>query len=85
MANIKKLASIASKHKMLFWFDACRIYENALMIKLFEDGYAGKSLVDIVLEMCSYADLLTISFKKMFSHLGGTVLVNRKSKKLTAA
>ena len=83
MANLKQLATICETHGKLLWYDACRIYENALMIKLFEDGYADKSLMAIVHEMCELADVLTISFKKMFSHLGGCVLVNRNSKRFT--
>ena len=83
MANLKALAAICETHGKLLWYDACRIYENALMIKLFKKGYADKSLMEIVHEMCALADVVTISFKKMFSHLGGCVLVNRSSERFT--
>jgi hypothetical protein len=49
-------------------------------IKAFEKGYESHTLVDIVKEFMIYADLVTLSFKKMYSHSGGAILVNKQSK-----
>ena len=79
MQNIREVAEFAKERGMLVWIDACRIFENAEMIKLYEPGYENKSLADIVKEMLSHADVVTMSFKKMYSDCGGAVLITKKS------
>jgi len=76
MENYRYLANKAHSNGKLVWVDACRIFENALFIKSFELGFENHSLVEITQEILSLADVVTISFKKMFSHCGGGILIN---------
>ncbi|MCX6778330.1 MAG: beta-eliminating lyase-related protein [Candidatus Micrarchaeota archaeon] len=78
MENVKKAAEIAREHGLILHIDACRISENALFVKLFEPGYENKTLDEIVKEMLSYADVVTVSFKKMYAHSGGAIFVNKE-------
>jgi tryptophanase len=64
MANIQSTAALAKRKGVPFYFDACRFAENAMFIKMFEAGYADKSIPDIVQEMFSYVEGFTISLKK---------------------
>ena len=80
LENYKNLAEKSHKLGKLVWVDGCRIFENAVFIKAFEKGYESHTLVDIVKEFMIYADLVTLSFKKMYSHSGGAILVNKQSK-----
>ncbi|VVC02202.1 Tryptophanase [uncultured archaeon] len=82
MENVRKAAEFANENGLLVWIDACRIFENAFYIKLFEKGYELKTLPEIVREILSYADVATLSFKKMYSHTGGAVFLNRESAKI---
>ena len=76
---------MAREKGMWVWADSCRILENSLFIKAFEEGYADKSISEIAREMLNLADFATMSFKKMYSHAGGGILVNRDSSALTPA
>jgi tyrosine phenol-lyase len=64
MANLREVAELCRRHHCPLYLDACRIAENAFFIKLRESGYAGKSVPDIVREMCDLADGCTMSAKK---------------------
>jgi tryptophanase len=64
MANIRAVSAICRKHKIPFFFDACRFAENAFFIKRREAGYARKPLRSIAREMFSHADGATMSAKK---------------------
>ncbi|MBI2034495.1 MAG: tryptophanase [Candidatus Levybacteria bacterium] len=72
MKNIQDVSAIAKKHKIPFFFDACRFAENAWFIKQHEKGYARRKISTIVKEMFSHVDGFTISFKKDgLANMGG--------------
>lgn len=79
MENVKKVAGFARAHGLLVWIDACRIFENALLVQAFEKGFEKKTLVEIVQETLSFADVVTFSAKKMYAHSGGGILLNSNS------
>lgn len=64
MANVRETAAICKKYGIRMNIDAARYAENAYFIKLREEGYADKSIKEIIGEMFSYADSFTMSAKK---------------------
>jgi tryptophanase len=64
MQNLKEIRALADKYSIPVVYDAARFAENAYFIKLREEGYSGKSIPEIVMEMFSYADAMTMSAKK---------------------
>jgi tryptophanase len=72
MENIRTVKTILKKHGIPFVIDACRFAENAYFIREREEGYAGKSLLEIAQEMFSYVDAATMSCKKDgLANIGG--------------
>jgi tryptophanase len=75
--NIKKVSAVCRRHKIPFFFDACRFAENAYFIKKREKGYERKSVLAIAREMFSYADGVTMSAKKdALVNIGGFICLN---------
>jgi len=64
MQNLKDVYHLAKKYGITVIFDAARFAENAYFIKMREHGYRNKSIVEIVREMFSYSDGMTMSSKK---------------------
>ncbi len=64
MANIKAVKKLAEKYNIPVIFDSARFAENAYFIKTREPEYKEHSIRDIVKEMFSYADGMTMSSKK---------------------
>ena len=58
--------------------DASLIGENAYLIKEREEEFKNAEIKDILLEMCSYADLVYFSSRKVSSTRGGGILTNSK-------
>jgi tyrosine phenol-lyase len=77
MANIKALRALCDKHGIKVYLDATRMMENAYFIQEREEGYAGKSIAEILFEFCSYTDAAWMSAKKdNLVNIGGWLAVN---------
>jgi tyrosine phenol-lyase len=64
MANLREVAAWANKYNLPIIFDATRAIENAYFIQQREHGYADKPVREILREMMSYGEGMTISSKK---------------------
>lgn len=64
LENMRQVRQLANRYGVRVIFDAARFAENAYFIKLREPGYADKSIREIVREMFSLADAMTMSSKK---------------------
>ncbi len=74
MENLKQVRAIADKYNKIVIFDSARFAENAYFIKTREKGYENKSIKEIVAEMFSYADVMTMSSKKdAIVNMGGFI------------
>jgi len=64
MQNLREVRSVADKYGIPVIFDSARFAENAYFIKIREEEYREKGIREIIREMFSYADGMTMSSKK---------------------
>lgn len=79
MECLRQVRQIANKYGKIVVFDSARFAENAYFIKVREQGYANKTIKEIVKEMFSYADAMTMSSKKdAIVNMGGFIAMRSK-------
>lgn len=77
MANMREVYEYCQTQGIKVFMDATRCVENAYFIKEGEQGYADKSIREIVHEQFSYADGCTMSGKKdCITNIGGFLCLN---------
>ncbi|MDG4946739.1 tryptophanase [Weeksellaceae bacterium KMM 9713] len=79
MENIKAVRKLSNKYDIPVYFDAARYAENAWFIKQREESCKSMSIPEIVKEMFSYGDGMTMSSKKDgLVNIGGFVALNNE-------
>jgi len=79
MANVRALRKLCDKYGILIYLDATRMYENAFFIQEREEGFADKTVAEILKEFCSYTDGAWMSAKKdNLVNIGGWLATNQE-------
>jgi len=77
MANIRALRELCDRHGIRIYLDATRMAENAFFIQEREEGYAARSVAEILREFCGYTDAAWMSAKKdSLVNIGGWLALN---------
>jgi tyrosine phenol-lyase len=76
MQNMRDVKKIADENDTMIVLDASLIGENAYFIKKREEEFKNANIKDILLEMCSYADMVYFSSRKVSSTRGGGIVTN---------
>jgi tryptophanase len=77
MENLRAVRAVCDRYGIPLFLDACRFAENAWFIKQREPGYMDRSVPEIVREMASLADGMTMSAKKdAIVNIGGWLALN---------
>ena len=77
LENLRQVRAFCDRHRIRIILDATRALENAYFIKQREPGQAGRTLAEILKEMCACTDGCTMSGKKdLLVNIGGFLAVN---------
>jgi len=80
MANLRELHEYCRQHNIPIMLDATRTIENAWFIRQREEGYADKTVRQILREICDLTDGCTMSAKKdLLVNIGGFFACNDES------
>lgn len=77
LGNLREVRELTRKYGVRVVLDATRIAENAYFIQRREPGQAGRTVREIVRELCDLSDGCTMSAKKdPLANIGGFLAVN---------
>lgn len=77
--NMKAVRALSNKYGIPVYFDAARYAENAWFIQQREESFKSKTIPEIVKEMFSYGDGMTMSSKKDgLVNIGGFIALNNQ-------
>jgi tryptophanase len=78
MQNMRDVKKICEENGTMMVLDASLIGENAYFIKQREEEFKNAEIKEILREMCSYADLIYFSSRKVSSTRGGGIVTDSK-------